>query len=90
MNSDGNGPFYLSAYYLVRNPTSKDATCLRLLFYSGCNINEKNLSGYTPLHLAAYFGHIPLIKWLLWKGADPNIEPLPAGLALSNGITSKN
>lgn len=36
------------------------------------NINEKDAKGYSPLMLAAYNGHLELVRYLLENGADPN------------------
>lgn len=32
----------------------------------------QDTDGNTPLHRAAQFGHLPLISWLIARGADPN------------------
>lgn len=79
---------YLAVYFLCKYREEKDASLIRTLYYCGCDMNIKNKKGYTPLHLAAYFGHVPLINWLISKGADVNIPPLSSGLALANGKIS--
>ncbi|KAK9877124.1 hypothetical protein WA026_016870 [Henosepilachna vigintioctopunctata] len=83
--SRGESPFFLAVAHLIKNPFSVDATCIRELFYAGCNINEPNIKGYTPLHLAAAFGHRTLIKWLLEKGANAMVLPSPVQIASSRG-----
>jgi hypothetical protein len=35
-------------------------------------LDEVNREGMTPLHLAAYFGRIEVVAWLLEEGADPD------------------
>ncbi len=42
------------------------------LVASGEKVNEVDKWGWTPLVWAAYYGHPPLVKWLLEQGADPN------------------
>ncbi len=49
--------------------------------------------GFTPLHLAAFFGQPAVVKWLLERGADPNavaknptiVQPLHS--AVASGLT---
>lgn len=38
----------------------------------GWEIEERGVDGYTPLHLAAYFGQLEVARMLLESGADPN------------------
>lgn len=38
------------------------------------DVNALGLGGCTPLYAAAVFGHIGVIKYLLQKGADPDLE----------------
>lgn len=44
----------------------------RLLLERGANIMKPDLSGSTPLHLAAEYGSERLMKLLLEKCADPH------------------
>ncbi|KAK4872473.1 hypothetical protein RN001_014502 [Aquatica leii] len=67
-SSKGETPFYLAIFYHIQHPGSVNATCIRTLYYAGCDINATNAKGFTALHLAASFGHINLVKWLLSKG----------------------
>ena len=39
---------------------------------NGGNINGRNIFGLTPLHIAVWRNHIPIVKRLLAAGADPN------------------
>jgi len=36
-----------------------------------CFLQQK---GFTPLHIAAKYGNVPITKILLQKGANPNVE----------------
>ncbi|CAG9863850.1 unnamed protein product [Phyllotreta striolata] len=63
-------PFYLAAFYLVKNPHYKNATCIRQLYYAGADIDEPNAHGKTPLQMASMFGNKDLVKWLLLKNAS--------------------
>ncbi|KAF2899561.1 hypothetical protein ILUMI_06611 [Ignelater luminosus] len=67
-SSKGETPFYLAVFYHIKNPKVKDATCIHALYYAGSDINACNYKGYSPLQLAAMFGHKQLVMWLLNKG----------------------
>ncbi|CAN4091448.1 unnamed protein product [Withania somnifera] len=51
-------------------------TCLKK---SGGNINFRNAFGLTPLHIATWRNHIPIVKRLLAAGADPNARDWESG-----------
>lgn len=36
------------------------------------DVNAKQKNGWTPLHLTAYYGHLPAVKELISNGADVN------------------
>ncbi|XP_050310376.1 ankyrin repeat, SAM and basic leucine zipper domain-containing protein 1-like [Anthonomus grandis grandis] len=77
--------FYLTAFYYVQNKNCKNATCIRELFHAGANIDEPGRNDFTPLQMAAIFGHVPLIKWLLLKKAKMDTWPHPHLLAKTQG-----
>ncbi|XP_022742077.1 uncharacterized protein LOC111293582 isoform X3 [Durio zibethinus] len=52
---------------------------LALLKKTGGNINSKNNFGLTPLHIATWRNHIPIIRRLLEAGADPNARDGESG-----------
>ncbi|XP_027769864.1 uncharacterized protein LOC107003537 isoform X4 [Solanum pennellii] len=52
---------------------------LAFLKKSGGNINYRNDFGLTPLHIATWRNHIPIVKRLLAAGADPNARDGESG-----------
>ena len=56
-------------------------------------LGARSPDGFTVLHLAAFFGHGPLVQWLLERGADPGpvaenpmrVQPLHSAVAARNG-----
>lgn len=46
-----------------------------ILGQSRARVNEPNEEGFTPLSLAAHFGHVEAVKVLLENGADVNLKP---------------
>ncbi|GFY98020.1 ankyrin repeat family protein [Actinidia rufa] len=46
---------------------------------NGGNINGRNIFGLTPLHIAVWRNHIPIVKRLLTSGADPNARDGESG-----------
>ncbi|HYE79278.1 MAG TPA: ankyrin repeat domain-containing protein [bacterium] len=55
-------------------------------------VNAVSVDGFTPLHLAAFFGHPEVVDFLLARGADVNrvatnasfVQPLHSGVAGRN------
>lgn len=54
-------------------------SALTLLKKNGGNINTRNTFGLTPLHIATWRNHIPIVKRLLVAGADPNARDGESG-----------
>ena len=44
------------------------------------DINTRNKEGATPLHTAAMYGHLPVIKYLVKQGCDPQIRDVDGNL----------
>lgn len=47
-------------------------SALAFLKKNGGNINSRNMFGVTPLHIATWRNHIPIVRRLLAAGADPD------------------
>ena len=43
-----------------------------MLIEKQADVNAKDKNGNTPLHLAAYYGHVEAIKWLIRRGSNKN------------------
>ncbi|KAM7524345.1 hypothetical protein LguiA_014247 [Lonicera macranthoides] len=54
-------------------------SALALLKKNGGNINSRNTFGLTPLHIATWRNHIPIVRRLLAAGADPNARDGESG-----------
>jgi ankyrin repeat protein len=48
-----------------------DLEAAKLLVENGINLNQQGEHGFTPLRVAADFGHNELTAYLISKGADP-------------------
>jgi ankyrin repeat protein len=60
-------------WLVVREGSLNDVeSALTSLKKSGGNINVRNTFGLTPLHVAAWRNHIPIVRRLLAAGADPD------------------
>lgn len=51
-----------------------DLVTAKKLVALGNNVNEKDLFGSTPLHMAAMYGHKPVVEFLIQKGAELNAK----------------
>ncbi len=64
------------ALNLYEAATTGNARRLKtILGQSRAKVNEPNPEGFTPLGLAAFFGHLEAVKVLLDQGADVNQKP---------------
>jgi ankyrin repeat protein len=60
-------------WHVVREGSLADVDLtLALHKKNGGNINARNVFGLTPLHIATWRNHIPIVKRLLVAGADPD------------------
>ena len=65
LNNQNQSPLHFAANYGRYN------SCLQILSSPNYKnyINEKDMEGYTPLHLAAQNGHSKIVELLMQKGA---------------------
>jgi ankyrin repeat protein len=55
---------------------------IELLLNFGATVNIQTSSGSTPLHRAAYCGHVAVTDLLLKSGANPNLPDSDGKIAL--------
>ncbi|KAF9670228.1 hypothetical protein SADUNF_Sadunf13G0046500 [Salix dunnii] len=67
-------------WHVVREGSLADVDlALALLKKNGGNINARNVFGVTPLHIATWRNHFPIVKRLLVAGADPDARDGESG-----------
>ncbi|KAL8039930.1 hypothetical protein ABFX02_10G068500 [Erythranthe guttata] len=67
-------------WLVVREGSASDVdVTLSLLKKKGGNINARNSFGVTPLHIATWRNHVPIVRRLLEAGADPNARDGESG-----------
>lgn len=60
-------------WFAIREGSLVDVdSALNILKKTGGNVNLRNVYGLTPLHIAIWRNHIPIVRRLLAAGADPD------------------
>eukprot|EP01062_Namystynia_karyoxenos_P019428 TRINITY_DN17320_c0_g1_i1.p1 TRINITY_DN17320_c0_g1~~TRINITY_DN17320_c0_g1_i1.p1 ORF type:complete len:561 (+),score=172.21 TRINITY_DN17320_c0_g1_i1:80-1762(+) len=69
----GGDPIY-NGMTLANACAQGDLGTALLLWRKGADVNRQAANGATPLHHASYNGHLPIVKFLIDKGADPDLK----------------
>jgi ankyrin repeat protein len=73
MAACGNG--FISGYHKTSAPAER-LEVVRLLIQLGEDVNAADNAGITPLMMAANFGDVPIVQYLIDKGADLDAHDL--------------
>lgn len=63
---------------------------MQLLLKNKAEINAKDKTGQTPLHEAAYLGHLEVVKILVTDGADVNVRDENGKTPLGCAVEGQN
>ncbi|KAL8483855.1 hypothetical protein ACS0TY_026516 [Phlomoides rotata] len=75
-----SSPWNKDLWLVVREGSVSDVDlALSLVKKNGGNINARNSFGLTPLHIATWRNHTPVVRRLLEAGADPNARDGESG-----------
>jgi len=98
LTSHGDSPLYLAVYSTAHRASKgwdqvqAGVEVVKHLLLAGCEVNQANLAGFTPLHQASRMNCPELVRLLMDCGADPKIGSLdnkPAGSRGTDSVMSK-
>ena len=75
---------------LLKAAENGDLIKVQTALKNGANPNTKINAGLTPLHVAAYRGHVEIVKLLLERGADPNTKDKSGSTPLHEAAKEDN
>jgi len=88
-------PFVLGASMMVHGgdnlsdaAANGDTRAMTSFVAAGESLNEIDTWGWTPLMWTAFFGQERAARWLLDRGADPNIKATKLSKFMAKGITA--
>src|SRR5690349_21154048 len=70
-NGDGGNT---ALWFAAQGPWAGGIEVAKVLVDAGADVNRQCEHGRTALHMAAAWGHLDLVTFLLEKSADPNIR----------------
>lgn len=70
-NGDGGNT---ALWFAAQGPLDGGLAVAEVLLEAGADINRACEHGCTALHMAAAWGHVELVEWLLEKGADATLH----------------
>ena len=86
LNGDGGNT---ALWFAAQGSAPESVPLARLLVESGANINRVCEHGYTPMHMAALWGHLQLVRFFVDSGADPfpesDVDGTPLNMAQKAG-----
>ncbi len=76
-----------SATKLSRDAIDGNYGSVKKRVSEGGDVNEFDKWGWTPLHWAVYYRSLPIARFLLENGANPNIQTTDAYGSMQSGCT---
>lgn len=72
-------------FYAARAGASQ--AFIKQIIQAGCDVNNQQDTGLTPLHIAARLGNVDALQGLLKNGANPNIKNITGGTPLFDAVS---
>lgn len=78
------------AKLLINAALEGDYAAVKFLLGQGVRVDERNARGYSPLHAAAYTGHLDIVRLLVENGADINDQQNETRLSVLHAAAQTN